>query len=187
MSRSSSTTRLSKRLSLVLRHDPASVGLTLDPAGWVRVDDLLEALRTADVDVSRAALDEVVRTSDKQRFAFDGTGTRIRAQQGHSVPVDLGLDPEDPPAVLWHGTVDRFLGAILAEGLAPRQRHHVHLSPDVATARVVGARRGAPVLLRVDAAAMAADGHVFRCSGNGVWLVDAVPPRYLEVVDGGAA
>lgn len=171
----------------MLRHDPASVGLTLDRAGWVGVDDLLEALRTADVDVSRGALDEVVRTSDKQRFAFDGTGTRIRAQQGHSVPVDLGLEPQDPPAVLWHGTVDRFLDAILAEGLAPRQRHHVHLSPDVATARVVGARRGAPVLLRVDAAAMAADGHVFRCSGNGVWLVDAVPPRYLEVVDGGTA
>lgn len=169
----------------MLRHDPDSVGLTLDAAGWVRVDDLLQALRTADVDVSRADLEEVVRTSDKQRFAFDGNGTRIRAQQGHSVPVDLGLEAHDPPAVLWHGTVQRFLGAILAEGLTPRQRHHVHLSPDVATARAVGARRGAPVLLRVDAAAMAADGHVFRRSGNGVWLVDAVPPRHLEVVDGG--
>jgi putative RNA 2'-phosphotransferase len=177
--------RLSRRLSLVLRHDPGSVGLALDPAGWVEVDDLLAALRGAGLDLTRADLDEVVRSSDKQRFALDPSGRRIRAQQGHSVEVDLGLEPQEPPTDLWHGTVARSLEAIRREGLLPRGRHHVHLSADRATALRVGARRGRPVLLHVDAAAMAAVGIEFRRSGNGVWLVDAVPPQYLrEETDG---
>jgi len=172
--------RLSRRLSLVLRHDPSGVGIHLDPAGWVEVDDLLAALAGAGVQVTRPDLDDVVAASDKQRFAFDPTGRRIRAQQGHSVPVDLGLVPVDPPHILWHGTVERFLGAILEQGLRPKGRHHVHLSPDEAAARVVGARRGVPVLLAVDAGAMVAAGHVFFRSGNGVWLIDAVPPQFLR-------
>jgi putative RNA 2'-phosphotransferase len=171
--------RISKRLSYVLRHHPDSVGLTLDPAGWADVDALLAALR-----LTRAELDHVVATNDKRRFAFDHSGERIRASQGHSRPVDLGYEPRTPPDVLFHGTVERFLPAILAEGLRPGRRHAVHLSADVATARLVGARHGRPVVLRVDAAAMAADGHVFACSDNGVWLVDAVPASYLEVTDG---
>jgi putative RNA 2'-phosphotransferase len=170
--------RLSKRLSYVLRHAPGSAGLTLDDAGWVDVDDLMAALR-----LTRAELDDVVARNDKQRFAFDASGTRIRASQGHSVPIDLGYTPASPPAELFHGTVERYLAAILVEGLRPGNRHAVHLSPDVETARKVGARRGRPVVLRVDAAALAAEGAAFTRSANGVWLIDAVPPRYLSVLD----
>lgn len=169
--------RLSKRLSFVLRHRPDSVGLTLDDAGWVGVDELLGALG-----VTRSQLDDVVARNDEQRFALDGSGTRIRASQGHSVAVDLGYAPAQPPAELFHGTPQRFLARILAEGLRPGARHAVHLSPDVGTARAVGARRGPPVVLRVDAAAMVADGVVFHRSANGVWLVDAVPPGRLTVL-----
>jgi putative RNA 2'-phosphotransferase len=172
--------RVSKRLSYVLRHQPGSVGLTLDDAGWVDVDALLAALH-----LTRAELEHVVATNDKQRFAFDDTGTRIRANQGHSRPVDLGYSPEQPPDVLFHGTVERFLPAILARGLIPGRRHAVHLSEDVATARVVGGRRGRPVVLRVDAGAMVADGHSFTRSANGVWLTDTVPQAYLNVDNGG--
>ena len=173
--------RVSKRLSFVLRHRPDSVGLRLDPQGWVAVDDLLGALAAHGLVLSREDLDRVVATNDKRRFAFDGTGTRIRASQGHSVRVDLGYRPEPPPAELFHGTPRRLLAPILAEGLRPGRRHAVHLSGDVATARAVGARRGEPVVLRVDAAAMAADGAVFTRSANGVWLTEAVPARYLSV------
>ena len=173
--------RVSKRLSFVLRHHPDSVGLRLDPHGWVQVDALLAALAAHGLELSRAELDRVVATNDKRRFAYDGSGTRIRASQGHSVGVDLGYQPQRPPAELFHGTTRRFLEAILADGLLPGRRHAVHLSPDVATARTVGGRRGEPVVLRVDAAAMAADGAVFTRSANGVWLTDAVPARYLSL------
>jgi putative RNA 2'-phosphotransferase len=175
--------RLSKRLSYVLRHAPGSIGLTLDDAGWVDVDELLTALAQHGSPVTRAALDEAVARNDKQRFAFDATGTRIRASQGHSLPIDLGYVPERPPAELFHGTVERKLVAILADGLRPGNRHAVHLSSDVETAARVGARRGRPVVLRVDAAAMAAEGAAFTRSANGVWLVDTVPPRHLRVLD----
>jgi putative RNA 2'-phosphotransferase len=170
--------RLSKRLSYVLRHAPGSAGLTLDDAGWVDVDDLMAALR-----LTRAELDDVVARNDKQRFAFDASGARIRASQGHSVPIDLGYTPASPPAELFHGTLERYLAAILTEGLRPGNRHAVHLSPDVQTARTVGARRGRPVVLRVDAAALAAEGAAFTRSATGVWLIDAVPPRHLSVLD----
>jgi putative RNA 2'-phosphotransferase len=165
---------LSKRLSFVLRHRPDSVGLVLDEAGWADVDDLLAALR-----MTRAELEHVVAANDKRRFAFDADGTRIRANQGHSVPVELGYEPAVPPDVLFHGTVERFVPSILAVGLRPGRRHAVHLSADVATARLVGGRRGRPVVLRVEAAAMAGAGHSFTRSPNGVWLTREVPPRYL--------
>ncbi len=167
----------SKRLSDVLRHAPGSVGLTLDAAGWADVDALLAALGW-----TRAELEGVVATNDKRRFALDGTGTRIRASQGHSVAVDLGYAAQTPPPVLFHGTAERNLPAIEAEGLRPGRRHAVHLSPDEVTARRVGARHGRPVVLQVDAAGMAAAGAVFTRSANGVWLVDAVPPSRLTVV-----
>jgi putative RNA 2'-phosphotransferase len=169
--------RRSKRLSSVLRHAPDRVGLTLDAAGWVDVDALLAALGW-----TRAELERVVATDDKRRFALDGTGTRIRASQGHSVAVDLGYAAQTPPPVLFHGTAERTLPAIEAEGLRPGRRHAVHLSLDEATARRVGARHGRPVVLRVDAEGMARDGAVFTRSANGVWLVDAVPPAFLAVV-----
>jgi putative RNA 2'-phosphotransferase len=174
------TVKVSKRLSRILRHDPASVGITLDAAGWVAVDTLLAALARHGARVSRADLDHVVATNNKRRFAFSDDGRSIRASQGHSVEVDLGLPPSDPPAVLYHGTTGRVLEAVLREGLRPMSRQDVHLSADTGTAVRVGSRHGRPVVLAVDAAAMAADGHEFRVSANGVWLTDAVPPRYLR-------
>jgi putative RNA 2'-phosphotransferase len=173
--------RVSKRLSYVLRHRPESVGLTLDEAGWVPVDELLAAMDRAGLPLTREQLDVVVATNDKRRFAYDDAAGRIRASQGHSVPVELGYAPSQPPPVLFHGTVDRSVCSVLTEGLRPGRRHAVHLSCDVATARAVGARRGRPVVLCVDAAAMAAEGAVFTRSANGVWLTDAVPARHLAV------
>lgn len=171
-------TRISKFLARHLRHTPERIGLTLDPQGWVDVEELLRASAAHGMPLSRAELEQVVTENDKQRFALDGG--RIRANQGHSVAVDLGLPTAVPPNVLYHGTVARFLAAIRREGLRRRARQHVHLSPDRQTAERVGARRGRPVVLVVDAAAMHRAGHAFRVSANGVWLVDAVPPRYLR-------
>ena len=173
--------RVSKRLSYVLRHRPDSVGLTLDAAGWVDVATLLDALAAHGLALSRADLEHVVATNDKRRFAFDGTGTRIRASQGHSLEVALGYEASTPPEVLFHGTVERFLPAILEQGLRPGRRHAVHLSADEETARAVGSRRGRPVVLRVDAAGLAATGAAFSRSANGIWLVAAVPPTFLAV------
>jgi len=171
--------RVSRRLSYVLRHAPHSIGLRLDRGGWADVDALLGALADRGLRLTRSELDMVVATSDKQRYSFDETGTRIRANQGHSVAVELGLSPRRPPPVLFHGTVAAALPGIRAEGLRRGSRHHVHLSPDVTTAQAVGRRRGAPVVLEVDAAGMSADGVPFYRSDNGVWLVEAVPARYL--------
>ncbi len=176
-------TRISKRLARHLRHDPAALGLTLSPDGWVSVETLLDALRANGFAVTRAQLDEVVETNNKRRFAFDETGTRIRASQGHSITVDLGLPNATPPPVLYHGTVSKFLDAIFHEGLRPMNRHAVHLSTTTDTARTVAARHGKPVILRVDAATMANAGHKFQVSANGVWLTAAVPPQHLTRLD----
>lgn len=169
----------SKFLSLVLRHRPGLAGVTLDPAGWVDVDDLLAGCETAGRTISREELDEVVATNDKKRFEFNPDRRMIRASQGHSVGVDLGHSPVDPPEILFHGTVGRNIASIRARGLSRGKRHHVHLSPDRATAVKVGARRGKPVVLEIRAARMRADGMLFFLSPNGVWLTDHVPPEYL--------
>jgi len=153
--------RYSRRLSRLLRHDPASAGLQLDRNGWADVDDLMAALELLHWSMSYAELEEVVTSSNKQRFALDPANRRIRAHQGHSIPVDLGLTAEPPPTLLFHGTVDRFLSSIRRDGLMPGRRHHVHLSPDVTAAEQVGSRRGDPVVLAVDAGAMAMDGAEF--------------------------
>ncbi|MFE2723464.1 RNA 2'-phosphotransferase [Kitasatospora sp. NPDC059327] len=174
------TVRTSKRLSRVLRHEPELVGITLDGAGWVEVDVLLAALAAAGIRLTRAELDHVVATNNKRRFAYSEDGRSIRASQGHTVAVDLGLAATVPPARLFHGTATRSLDAIFREGLRPMARRDVHLSADTDTAVRVGARHGRPVVLVVDAAAMAAAGHAFRISANGVWLTDAVPPEYLS-------
>lgn len=171
--------KVSKYLSKHLRHDPERLGLTLAPGGWVGVDELLRACAAHRFAVTRAELDEVVAKSEKQRFAFDETGERIRANQGHSVAVDLQLEPTAPPERLYHGTGAGSVASILATGLERRGRHHVHLSPDAETARRVGSRHGRPVVLTVAAGEMARAGHAFFVSANGVWLVDAVPPKYL--------
>lgn len=176
-----SDVRTSKLLSLVLRHDPSRIGITLDSAGWTDVAALLAALAAHGHPLTRAQLERVVAQSDKQRFALSPDGARIRANQGHSVAVDLQLPARQPPARLYHGTVAHALAGIRAEGLQRRKRHHVHLSADLGTAIKVGGRRGAPIILTVRAAEMAAAGHVFYCSANGVWLTDEVPPRFLDV------
>src|SRR5205823_194385 len=144
--------------------------------------DLLAGCAREGFRLTLAELKEVVAKNDKQRLSFDESGTRIRANQGHSTPVDLQLRPATPPAVLYHGTPERSVGQILRTGLKKMARHHVHLSPTVPTAQAVGARRGRPVILAVDAAGMAREGHTFYCSANGVWLVDEVPPQYLRTV-----
>jgi putative RNA 2'-phosphotransferase len=172
-------TRLSKFLAKHLRHEPASIGLTLAPGGWVAVDVLLFAMAKAGLPCTRAQLDEVVAENAKRRFSFDESGQRIRANQGHSVKVDLQLAPAEPPARLYHGTSERALASIRRQGLLRMSRHHVHLSAEKETARVVGARHGRPVVLLVDAAAMLKRGFVFYRSENGVWLVQTVPPEFL--------
>ena len=169
----------SRRLSYVLRHAPESIGLSLDVAGWAEVEELLQGLAAAGVPLSRAELEQLVSSSDKKRFALDASGTRIRASQGHSVPVDLGLDEAPPPPELFHGTVEKFLPAIRVSGLTRQARHHVHLSPDVGTARSVGARRGLPRVLAIAAQRMVAEGHRFYLSANGIWLTERVPYRYV--------
>ena len=168
----------SRFLTYLLRHDPAAIGLRLDPGGWAEVDELLAALAQHGRRLDRAALAELVAASDKQRFQM--SGNRIRAAQGHSIDVDLGLAPLTPPPLLFHGTHPGALAAIRAEGLLPMSRRLVHLSADSETATKVGARRGRPVILKVDAAAAHADGHPFYRAANGVWLTDHVPPGFVQ-------
>lgn len=176
---------LSRRLSYWLRHRPDAAGLTLDDAGWGEAQAVLQALAAAGFSGGRARLEAIVRDSDKQRFQWSPSGDKIRARQGHSVKVELGWPAADPPEWLYHGTVERALGAIHSEGLKPMKRHHVHLSPDAEAAAKVGARRGPPVVLRIRAAALAAAGHRFLLTGNGVWLTRCVPPDFLDECDRG--
>ncbi|GAA3227255.1 RNA 2'-phosphotransferase [Streptomyces sp. XM83C] len=176
------TVKVSKYLAKHLRHQPERIGITLDEGGWVEIDTLIAAAAAHGFRFTREELDHVVAANDKKRFAIDGD--RIRASQGHSVDVDLGLPPATPPPYLYHGTVARNLAAIRSEGLRPMNRHAVHLSADRETATRVGARRGQPVVLSVDAGSMHRDGHVFHVSTNGVWLTEAVPPRYLRFPEG---
>ena len=170
---------ISKFLALVLRHAPEKIGITLDRNGWIEVDALLAACAAHGRKISRSELAEVVRQNDKQRFAFDESSQRIRANQGHSITVDLQLESCAPPQFLYHGTVARFLASIAQQGLRKGTRHHVHLSANREVASRVGARRGQPVILVVRAAEMAAAGHSFFRAANEVWLVDHVPPAFL--------
>lgn len=180
---SKARTTISKFLSFVLRHQPGAIGVALDDGGWVEVSDLLEGCAAHGKPLTRQELEEVVATSPKQRFALSEDGARIRASQGHSLDVALGYVSAEPPDVLFHGTVLRALPSIRETGLARMQRHHVHLSPDEATAMNVGGRRGKPVVLSVDARAMLLAGRAFYRSANGVWLTDEVPPRYISGLD----
>ena len=172
--------KISKFLSYHLRHHPDKIGLELAPGGWVAVEELLAACKKHRFGLHRAELEEVVANNDKNRFSFDSTGKLIRANQGHSVEIDLQLQPTTPPDVLYHGTGHRAVESIMDKGLCKMSRHHVHLSTDIATATAVGARHGRPVIFTVDAAAMHKAGYMFYCSENGVWLVDSVPPEYLQ-------
>ena len=172
--------KISKYLSYHLRHRPDKLGLELAPGGWVPIKQLLAASKKDRFPITYAELEEVVEQNDKQRFSFDATGKLVRANQGHSIEIDLQLETEVPPDILYHGTGHRAVESILREGLHKMKRHHVHLSADVETATKVGARHGNPVVFLVDAAAMQQDGYLFYCSENGVWLVDSIPPEYIE-------
>jgi putative RNA 2'-phosphotransferase len=178
---SQKTIKISKFLSLVLRHQPETIGIALDPAGWVDVGTLLEGMRRHGRGISEAELREVVETDDKKRYSFSEDGLRIRASQGHSVEVELGYEPAEPPELLYHGTVERFVESIRCEGLRKGKRHHVHLSPDRQTAGKVGERRGEPIILIIRAGQMHRDGLAFFQSANGVWLTDHVPAQYIEI------
>ena len=171
----------SKFLSYVLRHKPESIGITLDEHGWVGVSELLEASSVAGKNFTEERLKEIVKSNDKKRFAFNDTGDRIRASQGHSIKnIDLALEEVKPPDILYHGTVERFLGLIEQEGLQKMNRQHVHLSSTRETALSVGGRRGKPVVLKVSALKMYQSGRKFYLSANGVWLTDSVPPEYID-------
>jgi putative RNA 2'-phosphotransferase len=171
--------KASKFLSLILRHKPETIGLVLDEAGWTPVADLLAGCARKGIHLSLPELKELVSASDKQRFTLSEDGLFIRANQGHSVAVELGLKPAVPPEVLYHGTIEKFLPSIRMAGLRKGQRHHVHLSSDEATALRVGQRRGLPVILKIQARSMHAEGFVFFLSANDVWLTDHVPSQYI--------
>ncbi len=175
-----SLVRTSKFLSLVLRHKPEAIGISLNDAGWVKISDLLEAANAGGRRLNLDLLFRVVHENDKQRFAISADGKSIRANQGHSVDVDLGLTPTPPPERLFHGTVRRFLEGIRTKGLIPCNRQHVHLSADQHTAEIVGRRRGKPVVLVIDSKRMADDAIRFCLSLNGVWLTAHVPVEYIE-------
>jgi putative RNA 2'-phosphotransferase len=175
----------SRFLTYVLRHHPEAVGLRLNPSGWVDIEVLLAALAAHGRPLTRAELDHIVATSDKRRFEVHSG--QIRAAQGHSVAIDLGLPLLIPPPTLYHGTVERFLDGIQRQGLVRGRRQFVHLSPDIPTARTVGARRGRPVILAVDAAGAHAAGLVFHRAANGVWLTPHVPAHFLSVLSSESA
>ncbi len=176
-------TKTSKYLSLILRHKPETIGITLDEHGWANVDDLIAGIaktHACDMDI----LEEIVRTDEKQRYSFNEDKTLIRANQGHSIPVDVELDEVSPPEELWHGTGEKYTASIDAQGLIPKSRLYVHLSKDRDTALKVGKRHGKPVLYLVKSGEMAKDGYPFYLSKNGVWLTKKVPAKYLKKAGG---
>jgi putative RNA 2'-phosphotransferase len=173
----------SKFLSLVLRHDPSVIDIKLDEAGWIEVSSLLSAFEVHRPHITRARLTEIVETNNKKRFAFSKDRERIRASQGHSIGVNLGLPPALPPSLLYHGTAERNMESIRIHGLLRGQRDYVHLSLDEKTANTVGSRHGKPIVIQVEAELMTQAGFTFRISENGVWLTEHVPPSFLKLQD----
>lgn len=175
-------TETSRYLSLILRHKPQVIGITLDEHGWADVEQLIEGIqKTQPFDME--ILEEIVRTDDKQRYSFNEDKKLIRANQGHSIPVDVELKPAVPPEYLWHGTGQKYTASIDQTGLIPKSRLYVHLSADDKTAVKVGSRHGKPVVYKVHSGQMAKDGYEFFCSVNGVWLTKQVLVRYLEKIE----
>lgn len=172
--------KLSKFLSLVLRHKPETIGLTLDEKGWAEVDTLINLAKKKGIKINKLILEEVVANNDKKRFSFNEDKTKIRANQGHSITVDLALKPKQPPEYLFHGTATRFIDSIATKGLLKQQRNHVHLSADKATAIKVGQRHGKVVVLKIQAQKMYDAGFTFFLSNNQVWLTDSVPVKYID-------
>ena len=173
------TTKVSKFLSLILRHKPEKVGITLDKHGWADVEKLISGVAVDYPEFSIDILEEIVRTDDKQRYSFNEDKTKIRANQGHSVPVDLELQPVEPPEILYHGTGMKYKDDIFKSGLISKSRQHVHLSADIPTALKVGERHGEPVIFQVNSGEMHRHGFIFYRSVNGVWLTERVPTEYI--------
>ena len=178
--RSGGNKNTSKFISLILRHKPETIGITLDEHGWADVRELIDGINQSEgYTLDMEMLEEIVRTDEKQRYSFNEDHTLIRANQGHSIPVDVELEEMIPPAILYHGTGEKYVASIDREGLIPKSRLYVHLSSDEETARKVGSRHGKPVIYTVDCAAMTTDGYQFFLSANHVWLTKAVPAGYL--------
>ena len=173
-----SLTRTSRYISLILRHKPETIGITLDEHGWADVDELIAGVSRTHP-LTMKLLEEIVRTDEKQRYSFNGDKTLIRANQGHSIPVDVELPELKPPAILYHGTGQKYVPSIDHQGLLPKSRLYVHLSADKDTAIKVGRRHGPPIVYTVQAGKMSADGYLFYRSINGVWLTKEVPIEYL--------
>jgi putative RNA 2'-phosphotransferase len=176
--------KISKFLSYILRHEPQSIHLNVDEGGWANIDDLIKCANryskfSGKVKINRDTIEEIVKNNDKQRFKISDDGQRIRANQGHSFKVSLGLSPVVPPNVLYHGTTTASLDSIMKQGLSPMNRQYVHLSHDRETAIKIGSRHGKPIVLSVDAKNMYDTGYNFYLSDNGVWLTEKVPPEYL--------
>ena len=176
-----SIVKTSKYIARILRHKPEMAGITLDEHGWADVAELIAGV-SQKFPLDRALLETIVATDEKQRYSFNGDHSKIRANQGHSIPVDVELKRANPPAILYHGTADKYIDAIRQQGLIPKTRLYVHLSKDIPTAVSVGKRHGNPVILSVDAKGMTNDGYEFFISVNGVWLTRQVPVRYLKEV-----
>lgn len=175
--------RISKFMSFVLRHQPEFIGLNLDSNGWADVRELLAKMNSNGFSLTEEILDHIVSTNSKKRFAYNESKTSIRASQGHSIEVELGLKETIPPEYLYHGTGENSVSSILTSGLEKRDRQHVHLSGDTATAKAVGGRHGKPKIFTVAAAQMKQDGFSFYLSDNNVWLTDQVPAQYLKLMD----
>ena len=177
-------TNTSKFLSMILRHRPEVIGITLDEHGWADVQELISGVNNTDGHtLDRETLEEIVRTDEKQRYSFNEDHTLIRANQGHSIPVDVEPEEKTPPDVLWHGTGEKYVSSIDRQGLIPKSRLYVHLSTDTETARKVGSRHGKPVIYTIDCRKMTEDGYRFYLSANGIWLTKSVPPQYLRKTD----
>lgn len=175
-------TKISKFLSLILRHKPETIDLKLDENGWADVKELLEKSAENGNPFTRRELETVVETNDKKRFTFDASGEKIRASQGHSIEVEIGFEEKTPPEILYHGTAEKNVAAIFAGGLNKMSRHHVHLSAEIETARVVGARYGKVVIFKIETGKMLAENFKFYVSANGVWLTESVPAKFLEIL-----
>ncbi len=177
------TKKLSKFLSLILRHRPEVIGIELTAQGWASIEELLNKMADNGKSYTLKDIQEVVTNNDKKRFKISEDGKYIRANQGHSIKVDLGLTPQIPPEVLYHGTAQKYLDSIFQNGLQKRKRAHVHLSKEVATAVKVGSRHGKPVVLKINSQIMQIEGFQFYLSENGVWLTEYVPISYFEVIE----
>lgn len=177
------TTNISRYIALLLRHHPEKAGLCLDEHGWVEVEALIQGVRRRYPEFNRAVLDEIVARDSKQRYAYNQDKTCIRANQGHSIPVDVELKQALPPAILYHGTGEKYVESIQKVGLIPKSRLYVHLSTDIQTAIQVGKRHGQPVIYQIDTQQMIHDGFIFYISANHIWLTKAVPVQYLKIIE----